>query len=274
MPHSTSCTFNSEDIVSLDPFAEMKKRQREMWASFTPTAMFTTPVASHLVSFAGVKVGEAVLDVGTGTGVVAITAARAGAHVTALDLTPELLEQAHENSRIAGLENIVWKEGDAEQLPYPDASFDVVLSQFGHMFAPRPEVVMAEMRRVLKPNGRIAFATWPSEHFVGRMFAFVGRNSPPPPQWGIPAVIAERLGAKFSAPFFARGTMLFPALSIPHFRLFMERSVGPVQKLVENLASDPQKLSAIRDEFDALVAPYYADNVVRQDYILTRAQVC
>jgi SAM-dependent methyltransferase len=64
------------------------------------------------------------------------------------------------------------------------ASFDVVLSQFGHMFAPRPDVVVAEMRRVLKPGGRIAFATWPSEHFVGRLFAFVGRNSPPPrPAW-------------------------------------------------------------------------------------------
>ncbi len=84
-----------------------------------------------------------------------------------------MLAVAHENARIAGQEGIAWTEGDAEQLPYPDASFDVVLSQFGHMFAPRPDVVVAEMRRVLKPGGRIAFATWPPEHFVGRMFAFV-----------------------------------------------------------------------------------------------------
>ena len=75
----------------------------------------------------------------------AITAARAGARVRALDLTPELLEQARENGRIALLEDIVWKEGDAEQLPYPDASFDVVLSQFGHMFAPRPDVVCSSL---------------------------------------------------------------------------------------------------------------------------------
>src|SRR5882762_8838059 len=99
--------------MSEDPFAELKKRQREMWASFAPTAMFTTPVAGHLVKFAGIHAGEAVLDVGTGTGVVAITAARAGARVTALDLTPELLEQARENSRIAQREDIVWTEGDA-----------------------------------------------------------------------------------------------------------------------------------------------------------------
>jgi SAM-dependent methyltransferase len=249
-----------------------------MWASFTPTAMFTTPVAGQLVKFAGIASGENVLDVGTGTGVVAITAARIGARVTGLDLTPELLDQARENARIAKTEHIVWTEGDAERLPYPDTSFDVVVSQFGHMFAPRPEVVVAEMRRVLRPGGRLAFATWPPEHFIGRMFAFVGRHSPPPPgaappqQWGNPAIITERLAASFEAPFFARGTMSFPALSVEHYRLFMEKSVGPMQKLVESLGSDPQKLSAMRAEFDALMQPYYADNVVHQDYILTRAK--
>ena len=111
--------------MTQDPFSELKKMQREMWASFSPMAMFTTPVAGHLVKFAGVAANETVLDVGTGTGVVAITAARAGARVTALDLTPELLEQARENGRIALLEDIVWIEGDAEQLPYPDALVDV-----------------------------------------------------------------------------------------------------------------------------------------------------
>jgi len=265
--------------MTQDPFVELKKRQREMWASFSPTAMFTTPVAGHLVKFSGIGAGDSVLDVGTGTGVVAITAARAGARVTALDLTPELLEQSRENCRIAQREDIVLTEGDAEQLPYPDASFDVVLSQFGHMFAPRPDVAIAEMHRVLKPGGRIAFATWPPEHFVGRMIAFVGRNSPPappgaspPPQWGNPATITDRLGTRFDAPFFERGTMAFPALSLAHFRLFMERSVGPMQKLVESLAGEPQKLDAIRVEFEALAAPYYLDNVVHQGYLLTRAQ--
>lgn len=263
-----------------DPFADLKKRQREMWASFSPMAVFTTPVAGHLVRFAGIAAGEAVLDVGTGTGVVAISAARAGARVTALDLTPDLLEQARENAHIAGCQDVVWAEGDAEQLPYPDATFDVVLSQFGHMFAPRPDVTVAEMRRVLKPSGRVAFATWPPEHFTGRMFAFVARNTPPPPpgaapppQWGQPDVITERLGPRFDAAFFERGTMAVPALSTGHYRQFMERAVGPMQKLVESLASDPQKLDSLREEFEAMVAPYFVDNLVRQDYLLTRAQV-
>ncbi len=265
--------------MNQDPFAELKSRQREMWASFTPAATFTTPVAAHLVRFAGIAPGAAVLDVGTGTGVVAVTAARAGARVSALDLTPDLLEKARENAHIAGCRDIAWTEGDAEALPYPDAAFDVVVSQFGHMFAPRPEVVVAQMRRVLKPGGRIAFATWPPEHFVGRMFAFVARHSPPPPpgaapppQWGDPAVIAERLGRRFEAPYFERGTMRVPALSLAHFRGFTERAVGPMQKLVERLAAAPEQLAAARAEFEALAAPYYADNLIHQSYLLTRAQ--
>ena len=265
--------------MSQDPIAELKQRQREMWASFAPTATFTTPVAGHLVKFAHIAPGEDVLDVGTGTGVVAITAARIGAQVRALDLTPELLEQARENARIAGQENIVWIEGDAEQLPYADESFDVVLSQFGHMFAPRADVAIGELRRVLRHTGRIAFATWPPEHLIGHMFALVGRHSPPPPpgasppqQWGHLETVAERFGMRFDAPFFERGTMAFPALSIEHYRLFMERSIGPIQKLLERLSSEPAKLASFKAEFDAMVAPYYAENVVRQDYLLTRAQ--
>jgi SAM-dependent methyltransferase len=261
-----------------DPFAELKNRQRAMWASFAPMAMFTTPVAAHVVRFAGIAAGETVLDVGTGTGVVAITAARAGAHVTALDLTPELLVQARENGRIAGHEDIVWTEGDAEQLPYADASFDVVLSQFGHMFAPRAEVAIAEMRRVLKPGGRIVFATWPPDEAVGRFFMFVGRHSPslppgasPPHLWGDQDVVAQRLGSRFGAPQFERGTMHMPALSIAHNRHFMEHSIGPMQKLVEAVANEPEKLAALRAEYDAVVAPFYADNVLRQVYLLTRA---
>ncbi len=264
--------------MTQDPMAAMQQQQRAVWKSFTPMALFTTPVAAQLVRFARIAAGESVLDVGTGTGVVAITAARAGAQVNALDLTPELLEQARDNARTARQDSIVWTEGDAEQLPYADASFDVVLSQFGHMFAPRPAVAIQEMRRVLKPGGRVAFATWPPEHLVGRMFAFIGRHAPPPPpgvsppgQWGSPATIAERLGSMFDAPFFERGVMAFPALSVGHYREFMERTIGPMQKLVEGLAGDAAKLAALRGEYEDMVTPYCAENVVRQDYLLTRA---
>jgi SAM-dependent methyltransferase len=264
--------------MNTDPFAEFKARQRLMWAHFAPTAMFTTPVAASLVNFAGVAAGEQVLDVGTGTGVVAVTAARAGARVSGLDLSPALLEEAQRNAQIAGFERIAWTEGDAEHLPYPDASFDVVLSQFGHMFAPRPEVAIAEMRRVLRPGGRVAFVTWPPEHFVGRMFGLIARYAPPPPPgaappplWGNPAVVAERLAPHFQTPHFSRGIMWAPALSLAHYRGFLERTIGPLVKVVELLADDPARLKALREEFEQLGTPYYQDNQVRQDYLLTRA---
>lgn len=264
--------------MALDSLAEFKSRQREMWSSFAPTATFTTPTAAHLVDFAAVQPEESVLDVGCGTGVVAITAARRGARVSGLDLTPELLEHARANEEIAGCGEIDWTEGDAESLPYPDANFDVVLSQFGHMFAPRPDVAIAEMRRVLRPGGRIAFASWPPEHFVGRFFAFVARHSPPPPEgaappplWGVVGIVTERLSNGFSAPFFGRGVMKVPSLSLPHMWEWMSGSIGPFQKLVERLANDPQQISALREEFYELATPYFDGNCLHQGYLLTRA---
>jgi ubiquinone/menaquinone biosynthesis C-methylase UbiE len=175
-----------------DPFQSFKAAQKLGWAHFAPLEMYTTPVAAQLVKHAKVRAGQRVLDVACGTGVVAVTAARLGAHATGLDLTPALLERASENSQIAGVQ-IDWQEGDAENLPFGDGAFDVVLSQFGHIFAPRPEVAVAQMLRVLKPGGTIASATWPPELFMGRMFAITARYAPPPPpgvsppaQWGDP----------------------------------------------------------------------------------------
>lgn len=265
--------------MTTDTFAEFKNRQREMWSSFAPTAALTTPVAGHLVEFAGVRAGEKVLDVGCGTGVVAITAARRGATVFGLDLTPALLEHARENEQIVECGPIEWTEGDAERLPYEDESFDVVLSQFGHMFAPRPDVALSEMRRVLKRGGRIAFATWPPEHFVGRFFAFVARHSPPPPEgavppplWGVPSIVTERLSNGFDTPFFERGVMRVPALSLAHLFNYMSASIGPLQAIVERLADQPKQLRAIRQEMIELGEPYFSNNIMRQDYLLTRAQ--
>lgn len=262
-----------------DIFDEFKNRQREMWSSFAPTAALTTPVAGHLVEFSGVAHGEKVLDVACGTGVAAITAAQRGATVSGLDLTPALLEHARENERIAECGAIDWTEGDAERLPYPDASFDVVLSQFGHMFAPRPDVALAEMRRVLKRGGRIAFATWPPEHFVGRFFALVARYSPPPPEgavppplWGLVPVVTERLSKGFGRPFFERGVMRVPALSLPHLWQYMSASIGPLQKIVERYANEPEKLREIRQEMIELAEPYFSNNIMHQDYLLTRAE--
>src|SRR6202142_959500 len=145
-----------------DTLKQFKEMQRQGWAHFAPLEALTIPQAAKLVRHAGVRAGQKVLDVGCGTGVVAVTAARMGAQVSGLDLTPELLERARANSQIAEVQ-VDWREGDAEQLPYGDGAFDVVLSQFGHIFAPRSAVARGEMLRVLKPGGTIAFSTWPPE---------------------------------------------------------------------------------------------------------------
>ncbi|HTL43837.1 MAG TPA: class I SAM-dependent methyltransferase [Vicinamibacterales bacterium] len=263
--------------MTTDPFAGFKAQQREMWGTFAPTATFTTQPAARLIAFAAIQPNEDVLDVGTGTGVAAITAARTGARVAAVDLTPALLEHARENGRVAGVD-VEWKEGDAEQIPFPDGAFDVVVSQFAHMFAPRPDVVVREMRRVLKPGGRLAFSTWPPDDFVGRLFAFVGRNLPPPPpgaapppQWGDRRIVAERLAPHFETPVFGDGTMEVPALSPAHYRLFLEHSVGPITKIVALAESEPERLATLRAELDGLIAEYFADNTVRQRFLMTRA---
>jgi len=268
----------SDEAPSADPLARFKEAQREGWAHFAPLEALTTPPAAELVRRASPRAGQRVLDVACGTGVVAVTAARLGARVTGLDLTPELLERARENARIAGVD-IEWHQGDVEQLPFADGTYDMVLSQFGHIFAPRPDVAIAEMLRVLKPGGTIAFSTWPPELCIGRLFALTGRYLPTPPPdvvpphlWGDPNVVRERLGDAVKDLRFDRATMRVPALSPQHNRAAAEKNAGPIRKLVELLtASDPARLETYRREFEATVADYYEDNVVRQDYLISRA---
>ena len=265
--------------MSNDPYAGFKAAQREGWALFAPLETLTTPPAGLLVEFAGVKAGERVLDVACGTGVVAVTAARRGAAVRALDLSPVLLERGHHNANLAGVQ-VEFTEGDVEALPYPDAHFDVVLSQFGHMFAPRPELAIAEMLRVLKPGGRIAFSTWPPEMFTGRMFLLINQYLSPPPgvpattDWGNPTLVRERLGHAVRDLTFLREIMASPALSPTHYRTAFERTAAPVIKLVEMLKDDAPKLAGFRAELEALIAPYLKNNVLRQDFLMSRAIKC
>jgi len=260
-----------------DPYAQFKANQRASWTSFGPLAAYTTPTAARLVRFAGIRAGQRVLDVGCGTGVVAVTAARLGAQVTGADLTPELLAQARENAAIAGVA-VEWHEADVEQLPFGDRQFDAVLSQFGHIFAPRPDVATSEMLRVLKPGGTIAFSTWPPDQYSGRTQALLARYAPPPPPgvpapvlWGDPAVVRERLGAAVRDLVFDRDHLVGYALSPQHHRLVSERTAGPTMRLVQSLEVDPGRLAEFRREFDAIVADYFEMNRVRQSYLVSRA---
>jgi len=262
----------------MDGLAQFKQAQKEGWKSFAPLEVITTPAGARLVHFAGVGPGMRVLDVGCGTGVVAVTAARTGAQVQGIDLTPELLDRARENATTAAVA-VDWREGDVEQLPYSDGEFDVVLSQFAHMFAPRPQVAVGEMLRVLRAGGTIAFSTWPPELLVGRTMALRAKYLPPPPPgvaspepWGQTEFVRTQLGDRVRDLVFDRGSLRVPALSVQHFRLNIERAAGPMRKLVEAMESkSPERLAEFRAEFDAIVALYYRDNLVRQDYLMARA---
>ena len=262
----------------MDPFETFKVAQKKGWAHFAPFELQTTPCAARLVKRAGIRPGQNVLDVCCGTGVVSVTAARLGARVTGLDLTPELLVRARENGRVAGAE-VDWHEGDVENLPFGNASFDAVLSQFGHIFAPRPEVAIGEMLRVLKSGGTIAFSTWPPELLVGRMFSLTASymappppGVPPPPLWGDPNIVRQRLGDAVYDIVFDRATMLVPALSLGHHRKVSEKSRARWCVSSRNWrAAIRQSSTSFAGNMLRLAAEYFEDNILRQDYLITRA---
>jgi len=163
--------------------AELKARHRAMWASGDYPSMvetFLLPLGPRLVEACGIGPGMRVLDVAAGTGNASLPAARTGADVTASDLTPELLEAGRRRAEAEELE-LEWVEADAEHLPFEDASFDVVMSSIGAMFAPHHQEVADEMVRVCRPGGTIGLLSWTPEGMIGALFATMKPYAPPPP---------------------------------------------------------------------------------------------
>jgi SAM-dependent methyltransferase len=175
--------------VSID-VSGIKDGQRTMWTigDYPELARAIANVGELVAERAGAGPGESLLDVATGSGNVAIPAALAGASVTGLDLTPRLLEAARERAAQAGAE-VDFIEGDAEGLPFEDASFEAVTSCFGVMFAPRQPIAAAELVRVARPGAKIVFTAWTPEGLNGRMFKTVGSYMPTPPPELVPPVM-------------------------------------------------------------------------------------
>jgi SAM-dependent methyltransferase len=165
---------------------EIKLRQKATWESgdFGEVAKHLVPIAEQFMARVKLWPGAKVLDAACGTGNLAMIAAGRGCETFGLDIASNLVAQARERAQQEHL-CIDFTEGDAEAMPYPDASFDVVVSMFGVMFAPRPERVMTELWRVTKPGGLIAMANWTPDGFIGKMFAVFGRHLPPSP--GLPS---------------------------------------------------------------------------------------
>jgi SAM-dependent methyltransferase len=165
------------------PDQELKARHRKMWASGNYPEMvetFLLPLGPRLVEACGIGSGMKVLDVASGTGNAAIPAAKAGAEVTASDLTPELFDAGRERAKAEGVE-LEWVEADAENLPFDDESYDVVMSSIGAMFAPHHQEVADELVRVCRPGGTIGLLSWTPEGMIGALFKTIGPFAPPPP---------------------------------------------------------------------------------------------
>jgi SAM-dependent methyltransferase len=178
---------------------QVRAGQRKMWSTgdWPSIAKTIQPVADALIERTGVSEGQELLDVGTGSGNVAVPAAGLGARVTGADITPELMDLGRERAAAAGVE-VQWVEGDAAALPFPDESFDVVLSVFGCMFAPDHAAAAAELVRVCRPGGTIGVCAWTAEGLNGRLLKLAASAMPPPPPemkspilWGDEAHVRE-----------------------------------------------------------------------------------
>ena len=187
------------------PIQQIKASMRAMWMAgdFGVIAKTIGAGGDRFAQSLGIPAGSRVLDVACGTGNLAIPLARSGCVVTGVDIATNLLAQARERAAAEGL-TATFDEGDAEELPYADGTFDAVVSMFGAMFAPRPEMVASELARVLKPGGLLGMANWNPGSFTGQMFQVSARHAPPPPGlkppilWGDEATVRERLGPHFS----------------------------------------------------------------------------
>jgi ubiquinone/menaquinone biosynthesis C-methylase UbiE len=219
--------------------AEFKQRQRKVWSSgdFPDVATRIVPASQDLVDACEIGPGQDVLDVATGTGNAAILAAQRGARVTGLDLTPELFDAARRRIAEAGLE-IELIEGDAEDLPFPDDSFDRVLSVFGVMFVPRHEVGAAELVRVCRPNGIIGVAAWTPEGTTGQMFKALSKYMPPPPPelkppmlWGTEQHVRELFASSGADLEFERRIVEMEYESVESAVDYNERVLGPIVML-------------------------------------------
>jgi len=261
-------------------YTELKKKQRATWAlgEYDRIADGLKISTDETLRVAKIRPGERVLDLATGTGITAIAARERGAQVTGVDLTPELLTVARAKAAAEGFKDIEFREGDAEALPFDNASFDVVLSTCGHMFAPDQPQVAAELARVTRSGGRVVFLAWTPEGGLGTWFRITNKHFSPPPgvaspfNWGDPDKVQPLLGSAFREIRFVRGDCpQFGASPEEIWELFSTR-YGPTIRAVASLQGSA--LEAFRNDMLTFLIGYRAaDGKVRwgREYLITRA---
>jgi SAM-dependent methyltransferase len=220
---------------------------KTMWGAgnYAAVAEKIGAVGEHMVEAVGLEPDQTVLDVACGSGNATLPAARLGARVTGVDFSPALLAIARERAADAMVE-VEWVEGDVQELPFEDESFDRVISTFGHMFAPDHEATAAEMKRVCRPGGTIGVCCWTPEGAIGRMFQMVGSLVPPPPGgsppilWGTEEHVRELLGDGR----LERRTVEWRDSSVENYANFMLESFGPLLNAREVLGERAGDLRA------------------------------
>ena len=265
----------------MSDFTELKQKHRATWASgdYDQIARGIQAVADHVVRSGRIRAGEHVLDVACGTGNTALMARARNAVVTGLDLTPELLAVAQKRAAEEGYSDITWKAGDAEDLPFPDGTFDVVVSSCGLMFAPDQQKVANEVARVTKRGGRIAIQAWTREGGIGRMFAVTGGYVPPPAgvpspfEWGDEEKVRKMFGSSFRDYRFERYDCPEFADTPEQVADLFIKTYGPTNRAYNALP--PEKAAAFRQDLLDLYGGYItpADGKVRwgREYIITLA---
>jgi SAM-dependent methyltransferase len=248
-------------MTSTATFDEIKAKQHATWSSgdYGRIAWLTVPLAEALIEAVEPRPGARVLDVATGTGHVAIAAARRFGDVVGIDYVPALVATARRRAAAEGLA-VDFREADAEALPFPDASFDAVLSAIGVMFTSDHARAAAELVRVCRPGGRVALANWTPSGFVGRMLATVGRHvappagALPPTRWGDPETMRELLGDQVSDVRFTTRTVVQRFLSPEHFADFFLTHYGPTHMAARRL--DDAGRRALRDDLVTLAREF------------------
>ena len=250
--------MNATTLQMTPEMEALKTKLKATWVSgdFGRIAESFTGGAAEFVERLNLKPGMHILDVACGSGNQSIPAAQTGAIVTGVDIAPNLIEQARNRAEEENLE-IRFDEGDAENLSYGDASFDVVMTMFGAMFAPRPERVSAELIRVCRPGGVIAMANWTPTGFVGQMFKVVGKHVAPPPNmpspllWGDAPTVSKRFGEAVSEiNFKLRPISLTFPFSVPETIEFWREFYGPTHKAFAALDENGQ--AALRSDLENL----------------------
>jgi len=276
----TSATATIANPAATPDYAAIKQRQRATWASGDFAVVGTTLqiVGEMLAEAVDVRAGEHVLDVAAGNGNATLAAARRFADVTSIDYVSALLDKGRRRAEAEGL-NVRFEVADVEALPFDAASFDIVLSTFGVMFAPDQARAARELLRVVRPGGRIGMANWTPDGFIGRLFKIVGAHVPPPAGlrspalWGTEPHLVALFGPRARELSVERKLFPFRYRSAAHFVQVFRDFYGPTHKAFAALDAGGQAqlerdITALLSEFDigggrGLVVPSeYAEVVI------------